>query len=410
MTGADDRLVSYRLDIEKSSLVIGGVDGGAAFIAEIGVVATLAPLVTAFCTELGKRFGGTAYDWISRVVVRGSRSDPERAEIVVDGVTVVKVDDSLPDEAKLALRQAGIANSWIIGYPLKWDRHKRLWVPHVTPVIARQELGRRLLGLRENAGLTAEQAAERLTCPVARITRLENGQRRPLLRDVKDLCAAYDADPADRDRLMDLARTAQELSSEHNDDDQTSPYALLELDATSIYSFASSFMPALLQTEDYARAILAGVVPRIIPEVIDERVTARMNRQQLLERAELRYRVILDEAVLCRKVGGAAIMEAQISRILELERIGKVAFQILPFESGFHGAVDSNFVILDFGRRAGSISSVVFSESLIDSSYRKQELDVLHYHELFDHLRDVSLNRRDSLQSLIQMRELYSGK
>ncbi len=133
------------------------------------------------------------------------------------------------------------------------------------------------------------------------------------------------------------------------------PLLGLEQEAVVITSFSMYYVPALLQTGDYARVITKGIEPKMDPEVLEQRVEARMKRQQLLDRpTPPRYRALLDEAVLHGQVGGSAVMRAQPGKILECAAEEKAAVQVIPFDGGAHASTDSNFTFLEFGETCSS--------------------------------------------------------
>jgi transcriptional regulator with XRE-family HTH domain len=190
----------------------------------------------------------------------------------------------------------------------------------------------RLRELRNRLGLTVEEVGEQLLCSATKISRLETGVRRASLRDVRDLCRIYQVtDQAQADELMDLARQAREAGWwTRYDEPVLSPLLGLEQEAVAITSFSMYHVPALLQSGDYARAIIKGIERKIEPDVLDQRVEARLHRQRLLEQeAPPRYRVLLDEAVLHRQVGGPAIMRAQ----LDFLEFGKALVRAPPCSS-----------------------------------------------------------------------------
>src|SRR6266700_3062868 len=196
-------------------------------------------------------------------------------------------------------------------------------MPGASPTVRQRELGQRLRELRHGLGLTVEDVAGQLLCSATKISRIETGTRRASLRDVRDLCRIYGVtDEAAAASLMDLARQAREPGWwTQYDDLHLSPYIGLEQEATAITYFSMYFVPGLLQTEDYARAIIRGMAPKIEQKIFEQRVEARLRRQQLLEQENPpRVRALLDEAVLHRQVGGKAVMRAQLDKILEVAR------------------------------------------------------------------------------------------
>ena len=220
----------------------------------------------------------------------------------------------------------------------------------MNPTVRQRELGRRLREQRLEHGLTVEEVAEKLLCSATKISRLETGTRRPSLRDVRDLCGLYNVDKATADEFMELARGAREqVWWTQYEDLKLDPYLGLEEVATAITSFTTFYLPALLQTEEYTREVIKKVAPKMDLDIYRQRVEVRMRRQEVLEGdGRPRYRVLLDESVLRRPVGGPALMVAQIDKILQAEREGKATIQIIPFDFGVPAAEDSNFVLLEF--------------------------------------------------------------
>ena len=275
--------------------------------------------------------------------------------------------------------------------------------------VRQRELGRRLRELRYQRGLTVEHVAGQLLCSATKVSRLETGMRRPSLRDVRDLCALYHLDEPTSTELMNLAREAREQGWWTQYADLSfEPYIGLEAEATAITCYSVYYVPGLLQTEEYARALIKAIAPGIEPEACEQRIEVRLRRQQLLEQDNRpRYRVLLDEAVLYRRVGVAHVMYAQLSKILEAEKEDKAAVQVIPFDIGAHAAQDSNFVLLEFGEL--SLSPVVYVEGLTGSRYIDREADVDRYRETVERLRDSALNPHDSMNRLNELRRVFSS-
>jgi transcriptional regulator with XRE-family HTH domain len=274
-------------------------------------------------------------------------------------------------------------------------------VAATSPTMRQRELGRRLRDLRVQHNLTVEDVGERLLCSATKISRLETGARPPSLRDVRDLCNLYEVDTATSAELMNLARGAREQTwwTQYNDL-KLDPYLGFEQDAVAITSYTTYVFPALLQTEDYARTIIKTVAPKMDPEIFQQRVEVRMLRQQVLEKAAApRYRVLLDEAVLHRQVGGSDVMAAQLDKVLKSAR-DKATIQVIPFSMGALAAQDSNFILFEFDDG----SSTVFVEGLTGNSYHERKADVSRYRENIDNLRDSALSPKDSIEYIEQIR------
>jgi len=284
-------------------------------------------------------------------------------------------------------------------------------VADLSPTVVQLELGKRLRDLREQRKLTIEDIAAQLLCSATKISRLETGARRPNLRDVRDLCRLYQVDESTADMLMSLARDAREpVWWTQYEDINLDPYLGLEQDALAITSYTTYYLPALLQTEDYTRAIIKTVAPKMDPDIYKQRVEVRMRRQEVLEGDNRpRYRVFLDEAVLHRSIGDPAVMAAQLDKVLGVERQGKATIQVIPFDAGTYAAQESNFVLLEFGDKS-LMSPVIFIEGLTGNQYIQRPSDIARYREAIEYLRDAALSPRDSIKFIQEKRRELPGE
>jgi transcriptional regulator with XRE-family HTH domain len=279
-------------------------------------------------------------------------------------------------------------------------------VPGTSPTIRQWELGKRLRDLRNQQGLTVEEVAEKLLCSATKISRLETAARRPSLRDVRDLCALYGVDASISAEFMSLARGAREAGWwTQYEDLNLDPYIGLEPNAKSITCYSMYYVPALLQTKEYAEEIINAIAPKMDPKVHQERVEARLRRQQLLEPdSRPRYRALMDEAVLHRRVGGSALMADQLQKILAAARTGKAIIQVIPFDVGAHAAADGHFVLLeefeDF-----NISPVVFLEGLTGNQHLEKPAEIARYRECIEYLYKKALSPEDSVKLVDQLRK-----
>ncbi len=275
----------------------------------------------------------------------------------------------------------------------------------LSPTIRQRELGMRLREFRTAKGLTVEDVANELLCSPTKVSRAETGARRATLRDVRDLCRIYGVDSETSAELMELAREARQPGWWTKYDDlKIATYIGMEQAATAITTFGMYYVPALLQTEDYARAIIKGIAPKIEEDILGQRVEARMMRQKLLFQPKPpKYRVLVDEAVLHRQVGGPAVMKAQLDKILSLIREERAAAQVLPYEVGAYGAVDSNFVYLEFADT--KLPDLVFVEGLVSQLYLERPDELARYREALEYLRDEALNPRDSAKRIEEIRD-----
>ena len=253
--------------------------------------------------------------------------------------------------------------------------------------VRQRQLGLRLRAIRAEKNLTVEAVAKELECSPSKISRLEKASRRPNIRDIRDLCIFYGLNEETTEELKELAREAKEPGRWKQYPDvgpALTPYIGLEQDASAITSFSSFYVPALLQTADYAAAIIKGIAPRMTQSVLKERVEVRIRRQDLLNRERPpRYRVFIDESVLHRPTGGPEVMTTQIDKIIELVDAAKVTVQMVPFSVGVVASQDSNFVLLEFPDPDLS-PTVVFVESLHNSQMLEKPPELDHYREAID--------------------------
>jgi transcriptional regulator with XRE-family HTH domain len=280
-------------------------------------------------------------------------------------------------------------------------------VADVSPTVRQRELGLRLREFRTAKNLTVEMVAKELLCSPTKISRAETGVRRATLRDVRDLCRIYEVDPETSAELMELARDAIKPGWWTKYDDlKITPLIGMEQSATAITSFGMYFIPALLQSADYARAIIKGIAPKITEKILDQRVEARMERQKLLDGpTPPKHRVLLDEAVLRRHIGGPAVMRDQLDQLLSLIREDKTTVQVIPYTVGAYGANDSNFTYMEFG--GTKLPDLVFVETLVSQLYVERPDEVDRYSEALDHLRDSALNPRDSAKKIEEIRHEF---
>ena len=206
---------------------------------------------------------------------------------------------------------------------------------------------------------------------------------------------------------MDLARRAREDGWwAHYEDLGVGPYFDLEQEAKSITYYSMSYIYGLLQSDDYARAIIRSVYPLIDDQVLKERVEARIRRQELLERAgRPRVRVLMDEGVLHRQVGGPKVMSAQLEKIRDVAASEKVIVQIVPFSSGAQASSDSNMTLFEFDD--ASVPAIVHVEGLISAQFMDRRESVDRYREVLDNLRDAALSPRESQVLITEIKDAH---
>ncbi len=252
----------------------------------------------------------------------------------------------------------------------------------------RRQLGLELRALREAAGLSAIGVSERVEdMSQAKVSRLERGAGVPKVRDVEALLRLYGAGEQQVQDLLELARRAKKPDwwLPHQSALSTALRSFLGMEeaATGIREFASQFVPGLLQTEDYARAVF-GIRIDAMPEELAGRVAVRMQRQKLLAREDPpRLWVIVDEVVLSRPVGGRQVMRRQLEHLLELQELAHVTIQVVPFSTGAHVGMNGSFILLDFETEP----PVLFLDSHAGVLSTAKPAEVQRFELMWEHLR-----------------------
>jgi transcriptional regulator with XRE-family HTH domain len=276
--------------------------------------------------------------------------------------------------------------------------------PAASPTLRQRELAARLRELRVRSGMSVADVAQRLLISPAKLSRLETGARPPQLRDVRDLCTLYDVPTAVVTELMTLARQAREPGWWQRYDviAETNTFVGLEASAVSVCSFESSVIPGLLQTEGYAAIVVKTLAPMFPGVTAQPVVDLRRERQErLLVESGPELWFIVDEAALRRRIGGPAVMKEQLTSLLAATEIPNVTLQVLPFETGVHAALQSNFGLLELPDGMGDI---VYVEGLIGFHFLERPEEVVRYRKAFDQLRaaaDGPERTKDRLHQLI---------
>jgi transcriptional regulator with XRE-family HTH domain len=251
------------------------------------------------------------------------------------------------------------------------------------PTVQRMLVGARLRRLRTEMGLTREEAAEAIRASEWKIHRLENGQVGFKERDIVDLRAFYGVtDPGEVADFVALAREANTPGWwQHYGDVLPSwfrTYVDLEAAAALIRTYEGQFVPGLLQTDDYMRAVVYGAHLEDSGEEVGRRVRLRMARQTLLTSEQPpRLWAVVDEAALRRPVGGREVMRGQLERLIDATKLPKVTLQVLPFAAGAHPAMVGSFSILRFPDQ--ELPDVVYLEHLTSAIYLNKPEEVDQY-------------------------------
>ncbi|WP_051162258.1 helix-turn-helix domain-containing protein [Nocardia brevicatena] len=255
------------------------------------------------------------------------------------------------------------------------------------PTVLRIALGGQLRRLRESKNITRDAAGEAIRGSHAKISRLELGRTGFKERDIRDLLTLYGVtDPEEREAFLDLARRANEPGWWHRYSDLLpswfGTYLGLEQAATKIRTYEAHLVPGLLQTPDYARAV---VTLGYEDGDTDRRVAFRQRRQEILHRADPPVIwAVIDEAALQRPVGGSRVHREQMEHLLDLTRLPNVTIQVVPFSAGAHAAAGSSFTILRFAE--AELPDIVYLEQLTSALYLDRREDLALYLSVMDRL------------------------
>jgi hypothetical protein len=271
-----------------------------------------------------------------------------------------------------------------------WDGAPALVSPRSAgPTVQRLVLGGHLRRLREEAFITTEQAAAAIRGSHSKISRMEHGRVGFKERDVGDLLTLYGITGGDeREALLRLAREANTPGWWQGYSDilphWVEPYFGLEAAASFIRDWELQFVPGLLQTEAYARAIIR-LGNAASEEDVVRRAEARLARQDILNRENPpRLWAVVDEAALRRSIGGRAVMREQVRHLIDMADHPAVTLQILPFHVGSHPAMGGPFTILRYAEP--DLRDVVYIEQLTSAIYLDKPVDVDSYLEVMEQL------------------------
>jgi len=273
-----------------------------------------------------------------------------------------------------------------------------------TPTVHQRRLGAAMKRLREERGMTVDVAAERIGYAGSTISRLENAQSSARPGTVRDLCELYGVKGKRRDDLTELCKAARKKGWWNAYSDLVEgPFIGLESAASHIHLFEPLLMPGLLQTAEYARAVIKAARPDLYGKDIDRAVEFRMERQkQVLQRNEPPdVWAVIDESVVRRPVGGTEVMRTQLRHIIDCAESSWLTLQLVPYDVGAHPAMDGGFVCLGFPAEIDS--DMVYIENITSRLHLEQPEDLRRYSVIFDHLRTKALPHDDTLAYLIKL-------
>ena len=276
----------------------------------------------------------------------------------------------------------------------------------LSPTARRRRLATALRQLREERGLSCTDAGKTVGWSESKISRIETGRvgiRQPDLERLLDL---YEVTGDARSALLTLGRQATHRGWWRSYSDALpayfESYIGLEDGAKSLFTYQIQLVHGLMQTEEYAFAVLQAGQPTATADEVERQLAARATRQALLtSRSPLQMWAILDEAVLHRTVGGAAVMREQLHRVCETAVLPNVTIQVLPFDAGAHASMGTSFELLEFPEVGDT--DIVYIEDLSTSQYLETPTDIERYTLVFDHLRASALSPERSVAFIGQV-------
>jgi transcriptional regulator with XRE-family HTH domain len=279
-----------------------------------------------------------------------------------------------------------------------------------SPTVKRRRLAAELHACREKAGLTIDDVAQELEWSAAKISRIENARVRVLPRDVKHLLRTYGVQEGgpDWDLMITLARESHQKGWWHAYGDALGEsfrtYVGLEAAAASLRTYESECVPGLLQTEDYARAIIGAALFPGTDETIEKNVAVRMARQSRLTQDHApELWAVVNEGGIRRLVGGASVMRWQLDRLLEASHLPNVTLQVIPFSAGAHAGMDGSFIVVGFAEPLDP--EVVYATCGSGSLFLEGPQELRRCGLVFNHLRAAALSIDRSRDLITHIRD-----
>lgn len=267
-------------------------------------------------------------------------------------------------------------------------------MPKFTATARLKRLGSALRALRVASDLTVEQVGESLHWSGSKVSRIETAKQIVSPDDVRELVTRYGLGPDEIEKYVAIARKAKERDWWQKYDDVLPEwfegYLGLEAEASKISTYESDLVPGLLQTEQYAAAVL-GVFPlRTTPEEMERAVDLRRERQaRLVEENPLILDAVISETVLRRPIGGPEVMRQQLAHLVSMVERPNITVRLLPFTAAEHPGINGAFSVLEFpDPDSGRIVTV---ETMTSTLYVERTRDVGTYRLAFDQIRSAAL-------------------
>ncbi|HEU0089372.1 MAG TPA: helix-turn-helix transcriptional regulator [Pseudonocardiaceae bacterium] len=273
--------------------------------------------------------------------------------------------------------------------------------PHTS--IRSRQVAARLRELREQAGLSGAEVAKRMGMSASKISRIETGNSGLQIEDVAALLGLYQVPASVRDDLLDLVRRSEERGWWTRQPGLPQLWRSLidfEAKATRIQNYEALFVPGLLQTAEYTRAIIAGVAPTVSEAELDNLVAARMARQAVLTRSRApQFFAVVDEGALRRPIGQAGVMYRQLQHLLSAAEQPHVTLRVVPLVAGAHAGLRGPFVILEFTEEP----ALVFMENHGTGLFLEEEADLAAYRVALGNILHAALAPAATAELITQL-------
>lgn len=272
-----------------------------------------------------------------------------------------------------------------------------------TPTVRLRRLAAELRRLRTDAKLSRDETMEQTGINAATLYRIERAKARPQMRTLIALLDLYRAEDQHREYLTNLCRDAvnQGWFRQYHAGlpEEYTAYISFEDEAERVRNYESLFLPGLLQTEDYARALIRGVLPTATEDEVEDRVHARMGRLAVLaKKSRLKFWAVVDEAALHRVVGGPEVMLGQLDHLASAVNEPNITFQAIRYSAGAHPGMPGQFSILEFADPMDT--DLIYVENPAGDSFLESEAEISRFRATFDTLVAVAASPTDSVSLL----------
>jgi transcriptional regulator with XRE-family HTH domain len=274
--------------------------------------------------------------------------------------------------------------------------------------LRRRKLGKELRQHREAAGLTVRQVSEYVGLQPGTITKIEKGRQAILPRNVRLILQACTVGAPTMDNLIRLAEESDDrgwwTAFSDTMPDWFETYVSLEGDAEEIWIYSAELFDGQTQTPATAEALARTSYPDITESQLKRSVELRKARQAHLEQKQPTLRIVLNEAVIRRPIGGTEVMREQLRHLLSLMERPNITIQVLPFAAGAHAGMKSSFTLLRFPEGFNDMDCV-YLENENGAVWQERPADIARYSDVFTRLRDAAVSPEETralLDSLVQ--------